>query len=833
MQSTPGPSTIVLTEKRGLKACTACRIAKVRCHLVPEKGICVRCQSAAIPCKFTATRRGRVKGSKNIDSSHDAELTSWTGGHRTFLRSEAMDDQPAFRVQSPLDPFVSGISTLTSPVPFPSRPMPKTRPGMTRRTVQTMAGSFPIGSERAVSESVPGADFSSGRDVHNPLLFLAECARRGWDTADGSEWKDKMVVPAPITYLPLEDAIRLGRWSKENLGKIITDQRKYFQLGLHGSKRDVSVGLDPVYQHVIKEDQVDILFGSYFRHVHCQWGMLDRDIHTSAFVRSRSAFLFTAILALGATSIATLTNSTPQQRILAIKLWAHLEKLQLVVSATAAKSVEIVQGMMLAQMWALRTPRLVDDQRAARLGMAVRMAGQIGLQLARNHGSIPGERNSNDLRTRLSLVLVESRWESIADRQEISCQGLDLTDFEAEELDRTGPFEDIALMAADYALYRFEAESKERIHRISSTTRSTTGLDSERIWIQTYLESWNKKWVSPQTDPLRKWWFQYLSIRSHLVGILRVAKARSGPGSWSDQMRSDLILVSIELLEGCLSHKRAMHMLRPTSPIVFAAAILLRLTSKEAPERDLILRVALRLAGEPEKEDIVTYAVHNGYQILNMLCLSKEATEVSHGSTQAESSNNDIIFHQSSVSSSITALPEDDTYQQNFRHTPPPQADQTQAQRIDPMAFLTLLNHQPVDDIGVFLGLTGTSNGNGNGSGIGYLHDTSNVNGYGNANTTQWDSSNPRSSLLYGDTASNPVPMPSWDNFLSTEPFTSIDTSQGSMIDHRLQAGNGSTTLTNNANEEELFGSAGEANRQMSDNAISDFYFHLASALGS
>ncbi|WWC60942.1 uncharacterized protein I303_103518 [Kwoniella dejecticola CBS 10117] len=681
-----------------------------------------------------------------------------------------------------------------------------------------MAGSFPTGSERAVSETVPRADFSSGRDVHNPLLFLAECARRGWDTADGSEWRDTMVVPAPTTNLPLEDAIRLGRWSKENLGKIISDQRKYFQLGLHGSKRDVSIGLDPVYQNVIKENQVEILFANYFRHVHCQWGMLDRDIHTATFVRSRSAFLFTVVLALGATSTATLTTSSPQDRILAIKLWAHLEKLQLVVCATAAKSVEIVQGMLLAQMWALRTPRLVDDQRATRLGMSVRMAGQIGLQLARQHKHTSGERNRNDLRTRVSLVLVESRWESIADRQEISCQGFDLTDFEAEELDRMPPQDDIALMAADYALYRFEAESKERISRITQTSRSTTALDSERIWIQTYLQSWNEKWVDTQTDSLRKWWFQYLSFRSRLVGILRVAKARASPGSWSEQMKSDLVLVSIDLLAGCLSHERAMHMLRPTSPIVFAAAILLQLTGKQAPERDLILRVALRLAGEPKQEDIMTYAVHNGYQILNMLCLSKEAMESNVTPTQAYSNNAVAAYDQPSASSSsLSTLPDADgqTSRQDFNPAQAVQQAQDLAQRIDSLPFSSssMSNNLPPDDIGVMLGLSGG----------------------GHTDLPQWSNTGIPQNIPNNN--SNSSSVPSWDKFLSTEPFTSIDAFQGSLINQPLPAGNGFMALNKNGNEEDPFGLAGNANghgnRQMSDNAISDFYFHLASALGS
>ncbi|WWD09994.1 hypothetical protein V865_008126 [Kwoniella europaea PYCC6329] len=808
MQAIARSESVVLTEKRGLTACTACRIAKVRCQVVPEIGICFRCQSAAIPCHFTATRRGRVKGSKNrktleklAKDNSDAlrTLSSPSSGNEQPQNLPWGNDHPSMpltRPQSPLDldPFVS---TLPSPEPASHRELEASRQSMTRRTVQTMAGSFPTGSELAISDPIPRADFSTGRDVHNPLLFLAECARRGWDT-DDTEWRDTMVVPTPSTNIPLEDAIRLGRWSKENLGKIIADQRKYFQHGLHGTKRDVSMGLDPVYQNVIHEDQVGTLFSNYFCHVHPQWGMLDRNTYTPSFVRSRSAFLFTVILALGATSIATLSTSTPQDRLLAIKLWAHLEKLQLVICATSAKSIEIVQGMLMAQMWALRTPRLVDDQRATRLGMAVRMAGQIGLQLARQHGRSSGEaRNANDLRTRLSLVLVESRWESIADRQEISCLAFDLTDYEAEELDRTGPFDDIALMAADYALYRFEGESKERISRITQNNHSTTALDSERIWIQTYLSSWESKWVEPQTDPLRRWWFRYLSIRSRLVGILRVAKARAQPGPWTDQMKSDLVLVSIELLQGCLSHERSMHMLRPTSPIVFAAAILLQLTGKDAPERDLILRVALRLAGEPKQEDIMTYAVHNGYQILNMLCLSKEVTATNIGPPISASSN--IAYNPSSISPSTQSLiGEDLTLAQQSL----PSVSSIH-QRMDSLPLSSMSGHQQFDDIGQLLGLGGNTTNE-------FLH--------------QRPSITPSSLPSLGPHA-NTV----WGSFLSTEPSNTNQYPPSSMDQPAQSGGSGYMAWPNSG--EELFNLAGGG--QMSDNDISDFYFHLASALGS
>ena len=75
--------------------------------------------------------------------------------------------------------------------------------------------------------------------------------------------------------------------------------------------------------------------------------MLDPTLHTPSYVRTHSATLVSAILAIGSTALATLPNTTsPQDVDEAMRLHAHAEKLQLVVFATGAKSIEIVQGLM-------------------------------------------------------------------------------------------------------------------------------------------------------------------------------------------------------------------------------------------------------------------------------------------------------------------------------------------------------------------------------------------------------------------------------------------------------------------------------------------------------
>jgi hypothetical protein len=74
--------------------------------------------------------------------------------------------------------------------------------------------------------------------------------------------------------------------------------------------------------------------------------MLDPVLHSTAFVRSRSALLFTTLLALGSTALATLPNHADEQVSEALSLHAHVEKLNLVVYTTGARSIEIMQAQI-------------------------------------------------------------------------------------------------------------------------------------------------------------------------------------------------------------------------------------------------------------------------------------------------------------------------------------------------------------------------------------------------------------------------------------------------------------------------------------------------------
>ncbi|WWC98256.1 hypothetical protein V866_005147 [Kwoniella sp. B9012] len=653
------------------RACQACRIvstlnhpeyptevlqAKVRCRVSEVESICVRCKEAGLGCNRVPTRRGRTKGSKNRKTLERLQGVRHNLEYSMPQRRKSTEKTPTAnnlgtdgdrgnddRSLSPMNLIwtrTHSISPSTAPIPLPqeSHPSSNIASSSRRPALDQLQESFPTSrSDQITLPTHISSPSAIEGDLQNPLLWLAECARQGWDSQTVSA---PLGFPPSRSVLPSEDLRLLNQWGNKELFKALHDQQTFFQHGLYGTKRDVSEGLDPVQKGLIVEEEVLELFDSYFRYCHLQMPILDTSLHTPSYVKPRSAYLFTVILMVGAIALATLPNSSAKRCQTANQLHTHAEKLQSVVCATAAKSTEIVQAEMLFIEWGLRKNRLVDDQRWARMGWASRLTSSIGLQHAGSRSADELERDllaRNDFRLRISLILFESRWEAIADRKAVSPDISELSAVEVDRLKRCGPFDSEAILAADHALYLFEVDSKERLSRLSP--HSAVGFEAEKSWISTFLNVWEDRWLSPHSDSLKRWHYRYISLRSRLVGLLRISRAQSSPGKWTSETRQELLRLAIQMLEGALCHERALHMIGRTSALVFASTIILQLTEPDARSRDLILRVALRLAGDPN-QDLMTYEKHNGFQLINMLCLSSIARRTgSHISNAGEVSD--------------------------------------------------------------------------------------------------------------------------------------------------------------------------------------------------
>jgi hypothetical protein len=135
---------------------------------------------------------------------------------------------------------------------------------------------------------------------------------------------------------------------------------------------DNSPDLDPIDLGLVTADEADSLFAFFYERLsHTRWG-LDPNLHTASFVRSRSAFLFTSILAAAALFL-------PQAEGLSKRLSNHRDHLARTVIFNRNRSVEIVLAFMVNIPWMTPAKHWADDETCAYLSMALNLALDLSL----------------------------------------------------------------------------------------------------------------------------------------------------------------------------------------------------------------------------------------------------------------------------------------------------------------------------------------------------------------------------------------------------------------------------------------------------------------------
>ena len=169
------------------------------------------------------------------------------GQHHDSIRSDAA---------TPNDPFLGAADDL-----------PPRRPHITRKLLELVEKHFPVNRDRDLNFVTAGSDpdltgtlQDQERGYQNPLLFLAEAARRGWN-AKGKA-KEKVTLPPSVLPLPVDDAELFDNWQSKELKRVIKDQQRFFHHGIHGSKRDLAPDLDAVQRGILSEAIVPTLFAS-------------------------------------------------------------------------------------------------------------------------------------------------------------------------------------------------------------------------------------------------------------------------------------------------------------------------------------------------------------------------------------------------------------------------------------------------------------------------------------------------------------------------------------------------------------------------------------------
>lgn len=175
---------------------------------------------------------------------------------------------------------------------------------------------------------------------------------------------------SPSTNMSTSPAGTLAHQTSIESNLADADLQQFF--GSLMSNLDNTPELDPIEIGLVTTEEADTLFAFFYERLsHTRWG-LDPTLHTSAFVRSRSAFLFTSILAASALFL-------PKAEALWKRLSHHRNHLVRTVIYNKYRSVEIVLAFMVNIPWMTPAKHWADDETCAYLSAALTLALDLSL----------------------------------------------------------------------------------------------------------------------------------------------------------------------------------------------------------------------------------------------------------------------------------------------------------------------------------------------------------------------------------------------------------------------------------------------------------------------
>ncbi|KAJ5697072.1 hypothetical protein N7536_007484 [Penicillium majusculum] len=397
-------------------ACKDCRKLKMRCirSQTDQQGTgltepCERCIRNNRPCNIPEPRPlGRKRGAtgryQGIDKAYrklQSELKKTKASHGTENTDDLTNLVPR---EEPIQELLGSS--------HPAEPHGSTQSPLGVDNGESSALLFDTGVSTLQDEGPPGEFVSPGfrngeishsnqEPISNPLGLLADAS----DAAQALEIHPISTNPSPISNIgssmthssanPADGAsfgrqllhrpgyvslgLQLGRDTLEaGIDAFLAPPENlylysnYFKSPPQVPQRDVGPDVDPVDLGLVTMDEVCHLFPVYYARLHPVNGILDPMLHTPDFVRSRSALLFTWIIALtaqfdhGSASIAK-------------RLRLHGEKLSRHVHTCGYKSVEIVQGYYISLLSATPAKTLDEERSWLYTIYALGVAADLGL----------------------------------------------------------------------------------------------------------------------------------------------------------------------------------------------------------------------------------------------------------------------------------------------------------------------------------------------------------------------------------------------------------------------------------------------------------------------
>ncbi|KAJ6003200.1 hypothetical protein N7451_005747 [Penicillium sp. IBT 35674x] len=329
-------------------ACEACRRMKMRC-IRPDKneskgrmiGPCERCMRTNRTCKIPEPRPlGRKRGARGRYSGFEKAVRKL----RSEMRKGKLEPEAEI-LQEIVHPPSNGQATphpyhSSEPINRTSSPTTNNMTGLdfhqSQGSMSRQGGELPVDYPLSHHTQEP---------ISNPLALLA-------DASDAARTLEPHSISADHTPHPIGETSAQGP--------------------VHDSLRDVGPDVDPVDLGLITMEEAYYLFPIYFTRLHPINGILDPVLHTPEFVRSRSALLFTWVLALTA-------QFDHASASIAKRLRLHGEKLSKHVHTRGFKSVEIVQGYYISLLSATPAETLAKERSWLYTMHAFGVAAELGL----------------------------------------------------------------------------------------------------------------------------------------------------------------------------------------------------------------------------------------------------------------------------------------------------------------------------------------------------------------------------------------------------------------------------------------------------------------------
>ncbi|PON23224.1 hypothetical protein TGAM01_v207997 [Trichoderma gamsii] len=338
-------------------ACLVCRRSKIKCDWMPYEAKCRRCIHLNCECIRPEFHPGRQKGIKNKRVGIDKALYQIEQAVKRVKSGEprgAQDRNLVANLRQLLDDVDASEDATEHSSRQGSQSNTQDEAGLTSSEDDDENDSA---GQRSMADFVQRTEESLAiDDAENPLQLLARASYFRPSSGRRSR-RDSPQNPQHDSSSSKKDpeSARVERFFSQTKVKL-----------------DVGEDLDPVDLGLVTMDEAESLFDYYYsKLVHTRWGLSPR-VHTAAYTRSRSAFLFTTVMAAS-------TLFMPTAGPLSKRLFNHVKLLAQKVINDKYKSVEIVLAFMTHIPWIFPGDHTMDDETCIYISIATTIAFDLSL----------------------------------------------------------------------------------------------------------------------------------------------------------------------------------------------------------------------------------------------------------------------------------------------------------------------------------------------------------------------------------------------------------------------------------------------------------------------